>query len=164
MPELDVTIRETSRCTGDGCGADIWHAISVEGRRVALELRPSPRGTVVLVDIDGRIRAKLLTGAELPAQQEAWVRHVLTCPTSPERQRRTQAAAPKCGHRCGVRMDPWLIEHGYTSHPNCSDPPTLSRGAVIVREALHPPREPEQGALDVDTAAARSWPDRRTPA
>lgn len=148
-PTATGTSRETSRCTGSGCGANIWHALTVEGRRVALEPHPSPHGTVILANVDGRIRAKLLTGAELPAQQQAWVRHILTCPASPERQRRTQAAAPKCGYRCGVRMDPWLIEHGYTSHPNCSDPPTTSRGAVIVREALHPRPEPEQDALDV---------------
>lgn len=162
----DIAIRETSRCTGDGCGGTpIWWVLTEAGKRMPLDVAPDPSGNVILVEDDqGRIRARVLTGPELPAQQEAWVPHWRTCPASAEYRRRRHAAAPKCRYACGVPMDPWLTANGYTAHPNCADPPTTSYGAAPVREALHPRREPEQDALDVDTAAARSWPDRRTPA
>lgn len=93
------------------CGAPVWWRLSVEGTRLRLDAAPSPKGTVIILDLDGRVRAKCLTGPELPAQQEAWTLHACA--------RRDGAPDPNCV-ACGRPMPRDIAtELGWTDHPAC---------------------------------------------
>ena len=108
-----------SRCSGPRCGAIVRWVLTEAGRRMPLDEDPHPDGTVVLRHgPDGAVRAHVLTGAELPAQETAWRPHWQTCPDSSQLRRRKAAAAKRC-RTCGCGMDPWLPAHGYGAHIGC---------------------------------------------
>ncbi len=107
-----------SVCNGPRCGREIRWAMTEQGRRIPLDYEPDPNGNVIIVNVGGKHRARILSGRELPAQQQAWMPHHKTCIDSETYRARQHAAMPKCG-KCRTRMDPWLIEHGYTTHIGC---------------------------------------------
>lgn len=122
-------------------GLMLW-CVTLGGDRWPLEPKPHADGTVVVTHLpDGTVRGRVLTGAELPAQQEAYRRHDRVCPAKPR-----PAEGPKCGG-CREVMDEWLVEQGYTRHIGCLPTPSARRAPV------EPPAEPEpqheQGALDL---------------
>lgn len=63
------------------CGAPVYWRLSVLGTRLRLDATPDPTGNVIIIETgDGKIRADVLTGERMPAQQEAWKQHA--CPRS----------------------------------------------------------------------------------
>jgi hypothetical protein len=128
--------RDLGRCTGRGCGAPIWWAVTVGGRRIPIDPDPDPAGTIVPVLIDGARRVQVLTGAELPAQGRAYVPHWATCQDSAafRRRRTTQTTRTACA-ACHGAMDPWLIEQGRRFHVNCEPLSRAEIRAVIAAAA-----------------------------
>jgi hypothetical protein len=94
------------------CGAATYWRLSVEGTRLRLDAKPDPAGTVIILTLtDGTIRAKCLTGSELPAQQEAWRLHACA--------RRYGPPDPNCVV-CGRRMPRDIADElGWVTHPGC---------------------------------------------
>lgn len=118
-------------CSGDGCGARIRWALTVGGKRIPLDPDPSPGGNVVRVDQDGQHRVRVLTGDELPAQQEAWVPHHRTCPAAADFRRRKRITTARC-QVCRDALDVTLAARGgwYGRwHATCA-PPADIRGRV----------------------------------
>ena len=112
---------QTATCSA--CLAPIRWVLTLGDKRMPLNLDPSPDGNVVPVETeDGQIRARVLTGVELPAQRQAWVPHHRTCPHADDFRRRKRAAAVRCGV-CREPMDPVLAAHGHTTHPGCAPVP-----------------------------------------
>lgn len=101
------------------CGQDTEVVITDGDLRIRVDPGHHPDGTVHVRELtDGRVRARILTGSELPATEPARRDHRRTCPRSSHAVRRNDAAAVKCGV-CRTRMDPWLAENGYHAHINC---------------------------------------------
>jgi len=93
------------------CGARVWWRLSVEGTRLRLDADPSAAGTVIILDLAGAVRAKCLTGPELPAQQEAFRMHACARPAGPP--------DPNCVV-CGRAMPGDIArELGWIDHPGC---------------------------------------------
>lgn len=122
-------------CQGDGCGRPIRWLFTEGGRRLPVDPEPHPAGTVVLVTTDGRTLARVLTGAQLPAQEAAYRPHWVTCPASESFRGRQSQRAPRCA-RCRDRMDPWLTEHGYDAHIGCLPPISLAEAVAAERRRL----------------------------
>lgn len=123
-------------CTGPNCGRAIAWAVTVEGRRMPLDPTPDADGNVILQrQPDGSIRARVLAGDELPAQQTAWVPHHRTCPDAADFRRRQAALAPKCRAGCRYPMDPWLVAHGWHYHVKCAPPTRAEIDAQRAYEA-----------------------------
>jgi hypothetical protein len=116
------------------CRQPVRWVITEEGRRI--EIDPDPvddDGNVVPVVVDGHTRARILTGAELPADGPAYRRHVSTCPESPEARKRRARLAPRC-RVCLFPMDPTLARlEQWTTHPACD----TTAAAATVRATLH---------------------------
>jgi hypothetical protein len=129
-----TTAGRTSACKGDGCGALIRWLFTENGRRMPLDVDPHPDGTVVLVQVDGKTLARVLTGAQLPAQETAYRPHWATCPASDAmRAKKARAAArgPLCG-RCGHPMDTALAEReGWREHPACDSAEDSAHKAAV---------------------------------
>jgi len=117
-------------CNGPTCTALIRWVITLANARMPLEPDPHPDGNVIRVRLeDGSIRARVLTGNELPAQQTAWMPHWRNCPDSPEFRKRKARTGPRC-KACEQPMDPDLARlERWTTHPAC-DP----AGVVPTRE------------------------------
>lgn len=111
---------ETGLCAGPNCGALILWATTLEGRRMPLNPDPDPDGIVVMVtDQEGRARARVLTGRELPAQCEAWMPHHRACPDADAYRERKARTAPRCTI-CSGPMDPDLArQERWVRHPSC---------------------------------------------
>ncbi len=92
------------------CGAVVHRRLSVERTLLRLDAVPDPAGNVILVDIGGKTAARVLTGTEMPAQQEAFTQHQCTKPTRP----------PRC-LVCTRAMLPaeFFLRTGRTVHPGC---------------------------------------------
>lgn len=118
--------------TCSNCGAVVVWVITELGRRIELDPDPVDDGTIVPVELDGHIRARVLTSDQLPAEEPAWQRHSNTCPESPQARARRARLAPRCTV-CLNPMDPALARlEGWTTHPAC-DP---AEGAATVRAVL----------------------------
>lgn len=129
-----------TRCTS--CGSLMLWVLTIEGRRWPLDPQPHPDGTVVVTHLpDGTVRGRVLSGAELPAQQEAHRLHDRVCPARPR-----PAEGPRCG-ACREVMDGWLVDRGYTRHIGCMTPPPAPRPAPAA--TVEAPAAPvgEQGEL-----------------
>lgn len=114
------TLHNTAVCSGPTCAAIIRWAVTREGRRMPLNLDPDPAGNVVIeTNATGEVRARVLTGHELPALGEAWMPHWKTCPDSKEFKAAQHRHAPKCTV-CRKPMDPDLARRErWTTHPSC---------------------------------------------
>ncbi len=113
------------------CGAPVVNALTEGGRAIELDADPHPDGTVVLYDVDGHARARVLTGAQLPATQPARQRHSTTCRESPAARARRAKHAPRC-RACNQLMDPQLAaRERWTEHPACDS----HEAAELVRYA-----------------------------
>jgi hypothetical protein len=104
-----MSLEGASTCTL--CHAPIVWRLTVGNRRFRLEPEPAEGGNVVVVTLpDGTVRAKVLTGPEMPAQQEAYRIHACA---RPERVVR----------RCGVCWQPLPAElvavEDWRCHPCC---------------------------------------------
>jgi hypothetical protein len=152
MPGLDL-----GRCTGRGCGAPVWWAITIAGRRIPINPDPDPAGTVIPVLIDGARRVQVLTGAELPAQGRAYVAHWVSCPDSEAfRRRRTADTARSACAACHGAMDAWLVEQGRRFHVNC-EPLTRAEIRAVMAAAA------EQDAPAARRQQELNLPEEGTP-
>jgi hypothetical protein len=106
------------------CGAEVTRVITLGAKIRDLEPKPRPTGNHILVtNSQGEVRAKVLTGPEMPAQQDAYVIH--TCPPKP-----VVATGPKCV-ACGLPMHAELAaSQGWRTHPSCVDPDDAKREAL----------------------------------
>lgn len=111
-----MTELKDTTCTS--CGAPVRWVVTVTGRRIALDPDPHPGGNVIPTVEGGKPRARVLTGAEMPAQTVAWRQHAATCP-------RTRTDRALCT-ACRSPLDPALAaaEPWHTTHPTCD--PTRS--------------------------------------
>jgi len=109
--------------TCSGCGQPIRWVLTVGGARMPIDVDPHPDGNVIPVTVDGKQRAKVLTGAELPAQEQAWRAHFATCSQSKEFKRKKARLTPTCRTCSGpmdielARLEKWL------HHPSCDPMP-----------------------------------------
>jgi len=96
---------------GGGCGATVRWVLTVNHRRLDLDVTPDPNGNVIIVTLDdGRVRAKVLCGPEMPAQQEAFRMHRCSKPKPP---------GIPCGG-CPLPMPREIaLREGWTHHPSC---------------------------------------------
>lgn len=125
MTDTDTTCR--------ACGQPIRWVITEGGRRIALDPDPVDGGNIVPIYVEDRLRARVLTGTELPHEGPAWRRHSAACPESAEARARRARLAPRCTV-CLNPMDTDLARlEQWTTHPAC-DP---TEGANTVRAALH---------------------------
>lgn len=96
---------------GGGCGATVRWVLTVNHRRLDLDVDPTPHGNVIIRDLgDGRVRAEVLTGDRMPAQQQAFRMHRCTKPTPP--------GIPCAGCHLPMPRDIALLEQ-WTHHPGC---------------------------------------------
>lgn len=104
-----MTTDATGRCSR-GCGAPCRWLLSLADYRVCINWpTPDPTGTVVLRVVDGRERAQILPGAQLPAQETAYRLH--ECPKPP--------IGPACAS-CGLPMHAALSRLlRWITHPTC---------------------------------------------
>lgn len=124
-----------TRCKS--CGSlQLW-CLTVGGKRIPLEVKPHPAGTVVVTHLPtGEVRGQVLTGEQLPAMVEAYRPHERVCPGS------ERAAALPAGPRCGAcrgLLDDWLVQRGYTRHIGCLSVPAPVKDWLTARSA---PAEP----------------------
>lgn len=105
-------IEGDATCPKEHCRAPIVWRLTVNNRRISLDVDPHPDGNVIVVEQDGRIRARILTGVEMPAQEDAYRQH--QCP-------KPEPVGPACTV-CWLPMprDPAYREHWWC-HP-CCDP------------------------------------------
>lgn len=106
------------------CGAAVRRVITLGAIIRDLEPGPRPTGNHILVtNGQGELRAKVLGGDEMPAQQEAYVIH--KCPPKP-----VVATGPKCA-ACLFPMDAELAAlEKWRTHPSCVDPEDARREAL----------------------------------
>jgi hypothetical protein len=112
----------TAACKAPGCDELIRWLFSESGKRLPVDPDPHPDGTVVLVVVEGKTLARVLTGAQLPAQETAYRAHWTTCPGSDAmraKKAREARRGPLCA-ACGKPMDANLVaDEGSTEHPSC---------------------------------------------
>lgn len=126
-----------TRCTS--CRSLMVWTVTLAGKRIPLDVKPHPAGTVVVTHLDdGTVRGRVLTGEELPAQVEAHRPHDRTCPAT---ARTPEESGPKCS-ACRCVLDEWLVGRGYTRHINCLSA-AAQRPAARQPAALEPVVEPE---------------------
>jgi hypothetical protein len=126
---------DTVLCTGADCGRPIRWALTLGDRRMPLDPEPSPDGNVVLeTQPDGSIRARVLTGDDLPAQDAAYVPHHRTCVNAPDYRRRKAARIARC-RICRGRLHDLLVRDGITVHPGCEAPETIRQYVAAARPA-----------------------------
>lgn len=131
--------------TCSGCGAPVRWVLTVGGRRMPLDPDPHPDGNVVRVTIDGGlVRAKVLTGAEMPAQDVAWRAHWTTCPASEGFRRRKTATTPRCV-ACRRPLDAGWAAAGHRYHVLCAPPGPGELRAAVAAHATPPAAAPQEG-------------------
>jgi hypothetical protein len=91
------------------CGAVVFRRLSVERTLLRLDAVPDPAGNVILIEIAGKTKAKVLCGPEMPAQDVAYKQH--RCPSSGR-------PGPPCAV-CRQPMDPAELFQllRWTTHP-----------------------------------------------
>lgn len=106
-------------CNGPHCTARIRWVITIGGKRMPIDPDPHPDGRVVPVRLDGRIRARVLTGSDDIPDGPLYRAHWASCPDSAEFKRLQRATAPKC-RGCLEALDPALAAAGDRYHPTCA--------------------------------------------
>jgi hypothetical protein len=100
----------TDRDVCRGCGAEVLRHITIGAKIRDLEPGARPDGNTIIVEHEGRIRARVLSGDEMPAQQEAFKAH--QCPPK-------ERPGPPCA-ACLLPMHRELaISERWTTHPAC---------------------------------------------
>lgn len=97
----------------DDCHQPILRLFTLTGRLVDLDVEPHPDGTRIITTVDGDIRARTLTGHDLPAPDGTG--HKLHyCPAR-------EPAGPSCGNpACSIPMPRDIaIRERWTFHPCC---------------------------------------------
>lgn len=124
------TAGRVTACKAPGCGQMIRWLFTEARKRIPLDPDPHPDGTVVLVKVGHETLARVLTGAQLPAQETAYRAHFATCPGSDAMRKhkarefaRDVARGPICeAEACGLPMHAGLARaEGWRFHP-CCDP------------------------------------------
>jgi hypothetical protein len=133
---MGVGVERVPRCYA--CLAPLRWELSEGDRRIPLDPDPHPDGNVIIVPGKrGGVRARVLGGGQLPAQQEAYRPHWVTCPASMDFKRRRHAAAPKC-RGCQMPMPADLAAaEGWTYHPTCEPTPRIPgpvRAAMVAEK------------------------------
>jgi hypothetical protein len=119
----------TEYSTCRSCGSRIWWALTEGGRRMPIDADPDPDGNIVpIFTASGARRVRVLTGADLPAQRQAWRTHLATCPDAPQHRARRHPPGPRC-RACQLPMDPWLVSRGRVYHVNCAPPTPQEKAA-----------------------------------
>lgn len=148
---------DTSTCRG--CGEPIRWVLTVDGARMPLNPVSAPEGNVVPVTLpDGKRRARVLTGAELPAQEPAWVPHHRTCTKAGEYRRRKSLSTKRC-RACGNVLHQLLVDAGETYHAGCYPPADLREQVEAAKTAAAGRREGVPVAapeLDLGTPKGRA--------
>lgn len=116
------------------CGALVWWRLSVLGSRLRLDATPDPAGNVIIIEAgDGKVRADVLGGDRMPAQQEAWKQHA--CPKA--------EPGPRCAV-CRRPMNPGDLARAlkWVTHPGCDSEyqAEVARLAVETERAARQPR------------------------
>lgn len=116
------------QCECDDCGQLILRLFTVTGRLVELEPHTSDDGTRV-IELDlGRIRARTLTGPELPAPEGTGRRlHLCTLAAGPEG---VACASPTCWRPLTPLLDAYHPE----CHPEVTDQLLAERRARIAAQ------------------------------
>ena len=124
---------DTSTCRG--CGEPIRWVLTVDGARMPLNPVSAADGNVVPVTTkDGKRRARVLTGAELPAQEPAWVPHHRTCTKAGDFRRRKSLGVKRC-RACGFVLHQLLVDAGETYHAGCYPPADLREQVEAAKTA-----------------------------
>jgi hypothetical protein len=117
-------VNELKRCIR--CGAWIRWVITENGKRMPLDPKPRPDGNVVprRAPTGGAWVAHVLGGAEMPAQERAFVSHFTTCPNAGAfRVRRPGSKPAPAGPRCTVCQNPMnpadAADEGVSTHATC---------------------------------------------
>lgn len=117
------------------CGAPVRWVTTEAGATLGIDPDPHPQGTVTHRLVDGRPRAHVLTGPELPAQEQAWRPHRATCPNTPENRARQARARPRCTV-CDLPRDPALADtEPHTTHPTCDPHAARARADWLAAQA-----------------------------
>lgn len=93
----------------DGCYARIRWAITVNGRRQALNADPDPTGNLAAhTDHTGTLKVRVLTAERDRLEGAEWqaMPHVATC-ASPRPRARIRQSASRPGRRAAVRPGAW---------------------------------------------------------
>jgi len=110
------------------CGAPVRWRLSVEGTRLRLDVKPDPKGTVIVVEVGGKIRARVLDGKEMPAQQEAFKLHGCTSTGPPP---------PKCAVCRGPMMPAeFFRKMKLTTHPGVGCDSAYQAEESLIRAGL----------------------------
>lgn len=110
---MTETATDTREVTCSTCPARVRWYVTISGKVIALDADPVDDGNVIVISHEGRVRARILEGADMPAQQTAYRRH--RCPPHPVLNER------RCVH-CHLVMSG--TDSGFDTHPTC-DPEYL---------------------------------------
>lgn len=138
--------------TCSACGAPVRWVLTLGDRRMPLDPEPHEDGNVVRrTTKEGAVRAKVLTGEELPAQETAWRSHFVTCPQADTFRRRKALSRKKC-RGCTYPLDKALADAGEVYHPTCA-PTDVREHAARARDlaATTPTRPTDDPYTDTDT-------------
>lgn len=114
-----MSITETCRC----CRTPVRYRLTIGGKRIAVDPAPHPDGTVVL---EPDLRARILTGDQLPAQTVAYREH-----------RCGQVARPRLCRACHKPIDP----AAGALHPGCEPAPRPEPAAQLEAAPSHEQEE-----------------------
>jgi hypothetical protein len=135
-----VSAGRVTACKAPGCGAMIRWLYTEKRNAMPLDEEPHPDGNVVLVKVGHETLARVLGGADLPAQQTAYRAHWATCPGSDAMRaqraralRREIASGPVCeAPGCGQRMHAGLARReGWREHPACDTAARAEHEAAV---------------------------------
>ena len=113
-----------SRCRA--CAAPIVWGETELGKAMPVDPLPRPDGNVIRIAQGRRLVLRVLgPGSKAGLGRPAYFSHYVTCPfadqlrkTRAKRARAGEGPAARC-RVCSKRMDPWLPEQGYSTHPDC---------------------------------------------
>lgn len=104
------------------CRAPIWWRLTIGGRRFPLDQAPVDGGNVTVITTpQGKVRARVLTGPDMPAPEGVDTYRIHECP-------KTQRPGPRC-RGCQQPMPRDLAAaESWTHHPACEPGFARERG------------------------------------